>query len=95
MPDNVATPGTELALIKDADEFVVRGPLASQYWDGALAAAKQAVTNLGKLVPCSPLPTDPASQRTCAQKFIESFGQKAFRRPMHGRRHHAAPQGLR
>ena len=57
-PDKVATPGTELALIKDADEFVVRGPLASQYWDGALSAAKQAVTNLGKLLPCSPLPTD-------------------------------------
>src|SRR5882672_3839926 len=56
-PAKVATPGTELALIKDADEFVVRGPLASQYWDGALSAAKQAVANLGELVPCSsPLP---------------------------------------
>src|SRR5262245_30543080 len=31
-PNRVATPGTESALIKDADEFVVRGPLASQYW---------------------------------------------------------------
>jgi hypothetical protein len=81
-PDKVATPGTELALIKDADEFVVRGPLASQYWDGALSAAKQAVTNLAQLVPCSPLPTDAAAQRTCAQKFIDAFGQKAFRRPM-------------
>jgi Protein of unknown function (DUF1592)/Protein of unknown function (DUF1588)/Protein of unknown function (DUF1595)/Protein of unknown function (DUF1585) len=82
MPDKVATPGTELALIKDADEFIVRGPLASQYWDGALSAAKQAVTNLGQLVPCSPLPTDAAAQRACAQKFIDAFGQKAFRRPM-------------
>ena len=58
-PDKVATPGTELALIKDADEFVVRGPLASQYWDGALSVAKQAVADLAQLVPCSsPLPAD-------------------------------------
>ena len=82
-PDKVATPGTELALIKDADEFVVRGPLASQYWDGALSAAKQAVADLAQLVPCSsPLPADAAAQRACAKTFIESFGQKAFRRPM-------------
>jgi hypothetical protein len=82
MPGMVATPGTELALIKDADEFVVRGPLAAQYWDSALAMAKQAVTKLDQLVPCSPLPTDATAQRACAQKFIDAFGQKAFRRPM-------------
>ena len=68
MPDKVATPGPSLALIKDADEFVVRGPLAAQYWDGALSVAKQAVTNLAQLVPCSAAPTDTAAQRTCAQK---------------------------
>jgi hypothetical protein len=81
-PGIVATPGTELALIKDADEFVVRGPLAAQYFDSALAMAKQAVTKLDQLVPCTPIPTDAAAQRACAQKFIDAFGTKAFRRPM-------------
>src|SRR6187401_2633742 len=53
----VATPGTELALIKDDSKFVVRGPLAAQYFDGAFALAAQFLTQTG-LVPCSPVPGD-------------------------------------
>ena len=74
-PPVVATPGTELALIEDLETFVVRGPLASQYWDAAFAAAAQAVTAPTALAPC-------AEGRECAQQFIESFARQAFRRPL-------------
>ncbi len=78
----VATPGAELALIKDSREFVVRGPLAAQYWDGAFAIAKQAATDVAQLTGCTPAPLDAASERDCARRFIDAFGQKAFRRPL-------------
>ena len=77
----VATPGTELALIKDESKFVVRGPLASQYWDGAFELAKQALAQPG-LVPCSPVPVDVAAQRACAGQLLDTLGPKVFRRPL-------------
>lgn len=77
----VATPGTELALIKDDAKFVVRGPLAAQYWDGAFALAAEAVKRPG-FVPCSPAPTEPTERRACATKLVDDFGPKVFRRPL-------------
>jgi hypothetical protein len=46
---------------------------------GALAA--KAAANLGTLVPCDP---KVAGESPCAQKFIESFGKRAYRRPLTG-----------
>jgi len=79
---NVATPGSELSLIKDSSEFVVRGPLAAQYWDGAFAIAKQAAADPARLTGCTPTPTDAAAQRSCARTFVDAFGKKVFRRPL-------------
>jgi hypothetical protein len=48
------------------------------YADAAEALADKAVANLGALVPCDPAAGDAA----CAQKFIASFGKRAYRRPL-------------
>jgi hypothetical protein len=77
----IATPGTELALIQDEAKFVVRGPLAAQYWDGAFALAKQALALPG-LVPCSSVPVEVAARRACAAQLIETLGPRVFRRPL-------------
>jgi hypothetical protein len=37
---------------------------------------------LGQLLPCSPVPSAAPEQEACAKKFIEQFGQRAFRRPL-------------
>src|SRR6187402_1962407 len=79
---NVATPGSELSLIKDSSELVVRGPLAAQYWDGAFAIAKQAAAEVAPLTGCTPTPIDAVAQRSCARAFVDAFGEKVFRRPL-------------
>lgn len=54
--------------------------LVEQYMTVADAVAAQAVqTQMAKLVPCDPAVEDPA---TCGAKFVDSFGLKAFRRPL-------------
>ncbi|HEV8245756.1 MAG TPA: DUF1592 domain-containing protein [Polyangiaceae bacterium] len=83
-PEPVTTPGTETARIIDDEGFVVRGPLAGQYWDGAVSAAAQAVENLEALMPCSPIPSDPSAQRACATAYVSAFLPRAFRRPVSG-----------
>lgn len=54
-----------------------------QYSLAALSAAKKLVANIGKLgiSGCSD-PVGAGSQATCAKSFIESFGRRAFRRPL-------------
>ncbi len=79
---NIATPGSELSLIKDSSELVVRGPLAAQYWDGAFAIAKQAAADPASLTGCTPALLDAAAQRGCARAFVDAFGQRVFRRPL-------------
>jgi hypothetical protein len=58
------------------------GTLASvdldHYGGAAEALAAKAVANLATLVPCAPASGDAA----CAQKFITSFGRRAYRRPL-------------
>jgi hypothetical protein len=58
----------------------VQGLDADKYADAAVILADKAVANLANLVPCSPQAGNPA----CAQQFIESFGKRAFRRPLTG-----------
>lgn len=54
--------------------------LVEAYEEGARAAAAKAVAALGQLVPCKP--SGAAEEATCAQTLIESFGARAFRRPL-------------
>jgi Protein of unknown function (DUF1592)/Protein of unknown function (DUF1588)/Protein of unknown function (DUF1595)/Protein of unknown function (DUF1587)/Protein of unknown function (DUF1585) len=49
-----------------------------KYADAAEAIANRAVTGLAKLVPCEVAGGDAA----CAARFIESFGKRAYRRPL-------------
>ena len=42
----------------------------------------QALTKLSALLPCNPIPTARGAQDTCADQFVESFGTRAFRRPL-------------
>jgi hypothetical protein len=52
--------------------------LTSMYVSAAETLAKNAVQNLAALVPCAPASGDDA----CAKQFIDTFGKKAFRRPL-------------
>jgi hypothetical protein len=70
--DSGFTRGTPFVNSDDVRAFLVSGEAI-----GGAAALK-----LAALVPCSPLPTGPAEQETCAGKFITSFGLRAFRRPL-------------
>jgi hypothetical protein len=45
-------------------------------------AAKLIEGNLGKVLPCSPVPSAAADQDACVGKFIDQFGLRAFRRPL-------------
>ncbi len=53
--------------------------LAEQYMVASEKIAATAVTNLDKLLPCQPAAGE---ERDCAQKFIETFGRRAYRRPL-------------
>jgi len=46
------------------------------------AAAKLVQGSLDKILPCKSVPTAAAEQDACADKFIEQFGLRAFRRPL-------------
>jgi hypothetical protein len=58
------------------------GEDARALMSSADAAAKLLAGNLGKVLPCSPVPTAAGDQDACAAKFIEQFGLRAFRRPL-------------
>jgi hypothetical protein len=49
-----------------------------KYADAAEAIAGKAVANLKAILPCDPASGDAA----CARRFIESFGRRAYRRPL-------------
>jgi hypothetical protein len=49
-----------------------------KYASAAQLLAGKAATNLAALLPCDPRTGEPA----CAQKFIEAFGKRAYRRPL-------------
>jgi hypothetical protein len=56
----------------------VQGLDADKYGTLAETLARKAATNLTGLVPCDPKTGDMA----CAGKFIQTFGKRAFRRPL-------------
>ena len=56
----------------------IQGIDADKFADAADQLATKAVANLGTLVPCAPA----SGNAECAQKFIEGFGKRAFRRPL-------------
>jgi hypothetical protein len=68
-----------------ADRFYsnVITPLQSidldKYASAAQLLAGKAAANLATLLPCDPKAT---SEAACAQKFIEAFGKRAYRRPL-------------
>jgi hypothetical protein len=70
-----------------ADRFFsnVLTPLRSidldKYTAAAQGLAVRALANLPALLPCDPAATGEAA---CAQRFIESFGKRAYRRPLTG-----------
>ena len=51
-----------------------------KYADAAEAVAGKAAANLAALLPCDPN----AGDAGCARRFIESFGRRAYRRPLTG-----------
>ncbi|MDX2055514.1 MAG: DUF1592 domain-containing protein [Polyangiaceae bacterium] len=81
-PLAVVTPGAESATLKDTDEFVVRGPLANQYYLAAVDTAAQVVRQLSAWVPCSTAVSDIATRTSCATDFIRTFAPRAYRRPL-------------
>ena len=54
----------------------VKGLDADKYADAAGRLAAKAVENLQAILPCD------QAQATCGRQFIESFGRRAYRRPM-------------
>jgi hypothetical protein len=62
-----------------AGEGAVSPALAAAYLDAAESLASAAVADLGDLLPC-----DPAAdgEESCAATFIETFGKRAYRRPL-------------
>jgi hypothetical protein len=63
----------------DAASLVVSALLAEQLRVAAEAVAAEATRELSRVVPCTPAsPTD----AVCARRAVESFGERAFRRPL-------------
>jgi len=62
-----------------ADTLVVTQLLAEGYMNAAEAVAGNAVKQLGTLTGCDP---KTSSEQACGAQFIESFGKRAFRRPL-------------
>jgi hypothetical protein len=75
-----ALPGDEAVLDRFLSNVVspVQGLDVDKYADAAEVLARKAVTTLLGVVPCDPKDGDAA----CAGKFIESFGKRAYRRPL-------------
>jgi len=62
----------------NVDAGLVTSIHVEQYMKAAEALAQKGVENIGKIVPCD-YNADPAG---CAQTFVTTFGEKAFRRPL-------------
>lgn len=67
----------------NADALVVTGLLAGNYIDIADKLAAEAVKDVSKLTACT-AGEDPA---VCAARFVDSFGKRAFRRPLSAAEH--------
>lgn len=68
----------------DSAQQPVSADLVSGYNNIAADIASRATSGaaLSKLVPCAASATSATAQDSCAQTFIQSFGSKAYRRPL-------------
>jgi uncharacterized protein DUF1592/uncharacterized protein DUF1588/uncharacterized protein DUF1595/uncharacterized protein DUF1585/uncharacterized protein DUF1587 len=68
----------------DSAQQPVSADLVSGYNDIAEAVAARATSGaaLAALIPCAASSASAAAQDSCAQSFIQSFGAKAYRRPL-------------
>jgi len=66
-----------LGFNNNASVLTVSPVLAEQYMTAAEGLAARAAQNLPALLPC-----DPSDQQGCGRRFIESFGKRAWRRPL-------------
>ena len=64
----------------NAAALTVSPALTEQYMSAAEVLSKTATKNLPKLMGCD---ATGANEQACAQQFIESFGKRAWRRPLH------------
>jgi hypothetical protein len=83
---DASRPGQTLAPDEEVGGFAANSAshippiLIEQYRLAAQILAADAAKNLGKLLPCQPASV--SEEDACAKNFIESFGLRAFRRPL-------------
>ena len=63
----------------NASVLSVSALLAEKYMAAAETLAAEAIMNLATLLPCDPAAT---GEDACARAFIETFGRRAYRRPL-------------
>ncbi len=63
----------------NADALVVTGLLAGKYMDVSEKLAAVVAARPGTVVPCDPVQM---GETACATRFVDSFGKRAFRRPL-------------
>jgi hypothetical protein len=61
---------------------VTAAPDARALLQAAEDVATLALSRMGSLLPCTPLPTAPAAQDACADEFLPKFAKRAYRRPL-------------
>jgi hypothetical protein len=75
----ISTPGRSKAeFVNFAETLPVNSALATDIRNSVEAVARQAVTDLPKLLACAP----GQAQDACVDAFIDRFGSRAFRRPL-------------
>ncbi len=78
-PARSFTPDPELLGFDDQAVALTVSPLqAEQYMTAAEALSANAIGHLSEILPCDPA----ADPDACAHAFIETFGKKAYRRPL-------------
>ncbi len=68
----------KLGFNNNAAELITSQALVEQYMLAAEGVSERATDPIGKNLPCDPV----AGEDACADAFIESFGRRAFRRPL-------------
>jgi hypothetical protein len=68
-----------LGFSNNADALNVSSLLAEGYMNAAATMGTDAVAKLATLFPCS---TQTSGEDVCARQFVQSFGKRAFRRPL-------------
>src|SRR6185436_271709 len=75
----VRTPGSsDYEFINESELLRVSAPLAFQYQAAASSAAEQAAALMPDILGCDPQ----SDEDGCANRFIQAFAARAFRRPL-------------